>query len=113
MSASLDEKAFRNHAYEVALAQLAPMLAEFQGRLGNDLRFDPEAVYTLRRHLAQTLKAFIDHTPVQAVSPEFAELTRGLKHGLEHRKMQVDSERSFLEEEAGLARMPIGCNKGD
>lgn len=96
-----DERAFRKRARELSLDVLAPMLAAFQGRLGNALRFEPAAVYALRRDLAQTLKAFIDQTPVEPVSPEFTELSRGQEHGLRHRKMQVDSERQFLEE-AGL-----------
>lgn len=106
MSAQLEDQAFRDRARDFALSQLAPMFAEFQGRLGNGLRFDHDAVYTLRRHLAEALRDFIYQTPVASVSAEFAELTRGLEHWVENRKMQVDSERKFLEE-AGLCAQPM------
>jgi hypothetical protein len=101
----MDEQAFRDRARDLALDQLATLFAEFQGRLGSGLCFEHGAVDTLRRHLAATLASFINQTPVEP--RDFGVLGRKLdgssmEHWLPNRKLQVGSERKFLEE-AGLA----------
>src|SRR5712671_1608817 len=65
-----DEQAFRDHAREAALSQIAMMLVEFQGLRDYGLRFDIVAMDKLRVQLAQTLATFIEETPVESAHPE-------------------------------------------
>jgi hypothetical protein len=58
MNQPLNEEAFRDRAYELALGQLASMFAEFFGTAGAHARFDALATHKFMLQLAPTFAKF-------------------------------------------------------
>lgn len=97
------EDQFRDRALDLASSQLATLFVEFQGLNHHDLRFDTLATHKLRQQVAEAFSTFIAQAPVESVSPELTSLMRPGQHSMDVRKVNIDCERTRLEQ-AGLLR---------
>lgn len=74
-----DVQTFRDHARDVAIAHLAPMLEAFVAIPHSPLRFDVERVRRLETQLGLIMETFVAETRVDDRSPEELFLERGLE----------------------------------
>jgi hypothetical protein len=71
---------FRVRARKEALAHLSQMLASYTASAHSTLRFDLGWVAKLEADLVSAMKTFIQEAPIEWLSPEHRELTRGIEH---------------------------------
>jgi hypothetical protein len=80
-----EEQAFRVYAREVALAQIAPMMASFLAAPHCPLRFDMTRILKLEKQLAQVFATFVEEARVEPIPPEEAFLVAPGMEDTKHR----------------------------